>query len=325
MKDYIIRKIKSKYNDKYKYEYYDKRNNPVDPKVVKLCLQGLYIPPAHDDVQINLNKKSKILAIGYDTKGRPQYIYNKKFTQKQSESKYKHMIKFGESYKRILSQINKDLFTEGDTKNKQIATILKLVIDCSFRIGNDKYTKENKSYGVTTLESRHIKINGQVVSIDFIGKKGVRNQCKIKNKKLSKNLRTKKKTIGKDHRLFSYRKKNKYYEVKSSDVNRYLKQFGEFTTKNFRTWGANLEFIVQLLKYEIPDTITAKKRNVNESLQKVADKLHNTKSVCKSNYIDPYLIQTYLNDPKRFNATFKNAFTKEEITDNYIELLKLNH
>ena len=325
MKDYIIRKIKSKYNDKYKYEYYDKRNNPVDPKVVKFCLQGLYIPPAHDDVQINLNKDSKILAIGYDSKDRPQYIYNKKFTQKQSKNKYKHMIKFGESYKKILRQINKDLFTEGENKNKQIATILKIVIDCSFRIGNEKYTQENNSYGVTTLESRHIKVNGQTVSIDFIGKKGVRNQCKIKNKKLSKNLKTKKRTIGKDHRLFSYRKKNRYYESKSSDVNRYLKQFGNFTTKNFRTWGANLEFIIQLLKHEIPDTITGKKRNVNESLQKVADKLHNTKAVCKSNYIDPYLIQTYLNDTKRFNATFKNAFTKEEITDKYIELLKLNH
>ena len=182
MKDYIIRKIVSKYKDKYKYQYLDKRNNPVDPQIVKFCLQGLYIPPAHDDVQINLNKDSKILAIGYDTKDRPQYTYNKKFTQKQSKNKYKHMIKFGESYKKILRQINKDLFTEGENKNKQIATILKIVIDCSFRIGNDKYTQENNSYGVTTLNKNHIHFRANLIKIQFTGKKGVLNTSKVSNK-----------------------------------------------------------------------------------------------------------------------------------------------
>ena len=87
MKEYIVRKIKSKRNDKYTYEYFDKRNCKIHQSIIKNCLEGFYIPPAYKDVKINLNKKDKVLAIGYDEKDRPQYIYNKKFTEKNSKSK----------------------------------------------------------------------------------------------------------------------------------------------------------------------------------------------------------------------------------------------
>jgi len=322
MKNYIQRKRLSKTKKGYNHTYVDKNNNKVNTKIVKLGLEGLYLPPALKDVKINLNKKANVLAIGYDDKGRAQYTYNKKHIEKQSKSKFKHMIQFGESYKKILNQINRDLFTEMDSKEKQIASVLKLVIDCNFRIGNDKYSKENNSYGVTTLENRHIKINKDIITIDFRGKKGVRNICKVKNKKLGRNLRTKKRTLNKNDRIFTYRIKDKYYNIKSSDVNKYLKKFGKFTAKNFRTWGANLEFIQQLLKLDKVESETKKKKNISEALQKVAHKLHNTPSVCRSNYIDPYLIKLYLNNSKRFNATFQTKTTKEEVTDGYLKLLR---
>ena len=151
MKDYITRIIKHKRNQKYSYVYFDKNNNKVDPKIVKMCLQGLYIPPAHNNVKINLNKNDKILAIGYDTKNRPQYVYNKKFIKKQSEKKYDHMIEFGKSYHKIIKQINKDMYNENDSKNKQIASALKLIIECNFRIGNDKYLKKKINHMVSLL------------------------------------------------------------------------------------------------------------------------------------------------------------------------------
>jgi len=322
MKNYITRKIKRKTKKGYNYKYYDKNDNAVDKNIVKSCLEGIYLPPAHEDVKINLNKNDKVRAIGYDNKGRAQYTYNKKHIKKQSKSKFKHMLKFGESYKKIFNQINRDLHNESDSKEKQIASVLKIVIDCDFRIGNDKYSKENKSYGVTTLENRHIKVNKETITIDFIGKKGVRNNCKVLNKKLSKNLKTKKKTLHKNDRIFAYRVKDKYYNVKSSDVNKYLKKFGDFTAKNFRTWGANLEFIQRLLKIEPDKSETKKKKQISEVLQKVAHKLHNTASVCRSNYIDPYLIYLFTKDSKRFYATFVNKAGKEDITDGYLELLR---
>lgn len=322
MKDYITRKIKSRRKDKYKYEYFDKRGNKVDSSIVKNCVQGFYISPAYDDVQINLKKTDKVLAIGYDDKKRPQYVYNKKFTAKNNKTKFLKMIEFGESYKKIMSAVKRDIYSEGDTKEKQIAMALMLVVDCGIRIGSEKYRKENNSFGATTLEPRHIKINGDVVSVDFIGKKGVQNTGKSRSKRLSRNLRRKKKTFKKDEPLFQYRNGSKWFSLKNTDVNKYLKKFGNFSSKNFRTWVANLSFITEVLKYDDPSTDTMKKTNISESLKKTAQKLNNTPSVCKSNYIDPFLINLYLDDTKRFIGSFKNASSKDEISEKYIRLLR---
>ena len=323
MKEYITRKIKYKRKDKYTYEYLDMKGNLINESIIKRLLDGLYIPPAYRDVKINLNKNDKVLAIGYDEKDRPQYIYNKKFTEKNKEKNFNKMIEFGENYKKMMNSVKKDLFSEGDCKEKQIAMALMLVIDCGIRIGSEKYRDENESFGATTLEPRHIKINGDIVSVDFIGKKGVKNTGKCRSKRLSRNLRIKKRTLNKDEPIFTYRKGDKWYSLKSSDVNKYLKRFGNFTSKNFRTWIANLSFITEILKYDNPTKGSEIKKNINEALQKTAHKLNNTSSVCKNNYIDPYLINLYMNDNKRFIQSFKHASTKEELSEIYIKLLKL--
>ncbi len=322
MKEYITRKIKYKRKDKYTYEYLDMKDNHINQTIVKRLLDGLYIPPAYKDVKINLNKNEKVLAIGYDEKGRPQYIYNKRFTERNNKKKFHKMIEFGENYRKIMNSVKKDLYSEGDTKEKQIAMALMLVVDCGIRIGSEKYKNENDSFGATTLESRHVKVNGDTVSVDFIGKKGVQNKSKMRSKRLSRNLRIKKKTLNKDDPIFTYRKGNCWYSLKSTHVNKYLKQFGNFSSKNFRTWVANLSFISEILKYENPNSATQKKKNINEAVRKTAHKLNNTPSVCKTNYIDPYLIELYLNDSKRFLGTFKHASTKDEISERYIELLR---
>jgi DNA topoisomerase I len=322
MKDYIVRKIKSKRKDKYTYEYLDKRNCKIHQSVVKRLLEGFYISPAYKDVKINLNKKDKVLAIGYDEKDRPQYIYNKKFTEKNNKKKFMKMIEFGESYQKIMNAVKRDLYSEGDTKEKQVASALMLVVECGIRIGSEKYRDENKSFGATTLEPRHIKIKGDVVSLDFIGKKGVQNTGKVRSKRLSRNLRIKKRTIKKDDPIFTYRQGSKWHTLKSTDVNKYLKKFGNFSSKNFRTWVANLSFITEILKYDDPENDTKRKKNINEALQKTAHKLNNTASVCRTNYIDPFLINLYLNDTKRFIGTFKHASSKDEVSEKYIQLLR---
>ena len=327
MKEYIVRRIKSKRidtkgNTKYNYEYLDKNNKSIDKSVAKRLLEGLYIPPAYNDVKINLNQLEKVLAIGYDEKGRPQYIYNDRYKKRRENTKFKHMIEFGDSYKKIYNQIKRDLYTEGDNKHKQIAMALMLVIDCGIRIRSEKYRDENNSFGATTLEPRHIKIKGEVVTVNFIGKKGVINTGKSRSKRLSKNLRIKKRTFKKDEPIFSYRRGEKWYTLKSADVNRYLKKFGNFTSKNFRTWVANLGFITELLKNDKKSSENEKKKHIQGALQKTAEKLNNTSTVCKKNYIDPFIVDLYLTDTKRFFATFKNTTTKEEISEKYIELLK---
>ena len=202
-----------------------------------------------------------------------------------------------------------DFYTGIDNKEKQIATILKIIMDCNFRIGNDKYTKDNNSYGVSTLENQHIKIKNNKVIIDFIGKKGVRNECEIKNKKIIRTLKAKKKLLNNKDRIFTYRKNNKYYHIKSNDVNIYLKKLGNYTTKNFRTWSANIELIKNL-----------KNNNLKLAIENVANKLHHTPAICKKNYLDPKLIEFYEKDKNKFIKYFKG-----DINNLYTKFLKNNY
>ena len=308
MNNYILRKIISynKKNNKYTYKYL-KNGKGIEYKKVKRYLKDIYIPPAYDNVQINTNQNSKVLAIGYDQKGRSQYIYNKSHTKSSNYNKFKKLIYFGDNYKRIINKINSDLFMIDESKNKQISMILKIIIECNFRICNDKYTTLNKSYGVSTLENRHITIKKNKIMIDFIGKKGVRNKCTLKNNKLSKNIRNKKKLVNKKDRIFSYRKGIQYKNITSNDVNRYLKELGDFTTKNFRTWGANIQLIKNLIN----------NKPLKECINITSNRLHHTPSICKKNYLEPNLIKFYEKDPIEFMEFFKG-----DINNKFIIFLK---
>jgi DNA topoisomerase-1 len=316
MKDYIVRKIKSKRGKKFIHEYTNKRGNLLHKSEYEPLLKNLYIAPAYDNVKINKHKKDKVLAIGTDDRGRKQYTYNPEYVQSATDNKYKSLIEFGNNYKCIMNRINKDMITFEDSKKKQVAMILKMIDECNFRVGNEKYAKENNSFGVCTLENQHVKVGSSSVTVDFIGKEGVRNTCRVKNKRLSKNLRTKKKILNKNDRIFTYRSNNKYYNVSAPDVNRYLKQFGNFSAKNFRTWTANVDLIKELKK-----SSSNVKKHLTESIKKIAIKMHHTPSICKKNYINKELLDLYINSSDKFRYYFRST-DKEGISEDFIHFLK---
>ena len=313
MKNYILRKIINNSSKEIKHNFFDKRNNLItDQKYIEECLLGIYIAPAYDDVKINLNKNAKILAIGYDNKMRPQYIYNKKFVEKMKRKKFYDLYLFGLQYNKIINNINKNIKLSDDDKLKHICMILKLIMDCDFRVGNDEYMKQNNSYGVTTLKNKHILVNKNNVTIDFIGKKSIRNICSVKNKTIKKHLKKKKKTLKNNARIFKCNGVN----VNSNDVNTYIKQFGDFSSKDFRTWSAN----IKLIKYLLNSDKKTIDKDVKECIKKVADKLHHTPDVCKKNYIFTELIEFYKKDKKKFIKYFKNNINKQFtkfLKDNY--------
>lgn len=319
MKNYYIRKrsnpkgkiknkTKGKKNTKknINHVYLDKNGKRVSKKTIQPYLK-MYIAPAYDNVKINKNMNAKVLAIGYDERDRPQYIYNTKCVKSRGKNKFKKLIKFGKQYNNIMKRIENDYKSKVDNKNKQIAIILKLIMDCNFRIGNDKYTKENNSYGVSTLLGKHIKTNDGII-VDFIGKKGVKNTCKIVDPKMKSNLRTKKKRYKNTENIFQYTKDGQNYTIKGDDVNEYL---GKYTTKNFRTWSANILLIKYLLK---------EKCKTKDGIEYVAKKLHHTPSICKSNYIDPKLVEKYERNPEKFCEYFKGDVNKRftlHLSQNY--------
>ena len=241
------------------------------------------IPPSYDNVVILNNKK--ILAYGYDSKGRKQVIYNSKHIEKQNELKYDKIQRFDKHFLKIKKQVAKDL-KSSDEKNKIIAIIITLILSCGFRIGNAKYEKQNKSYGITTLNYSHIKLlNDNTVSFDFTGKKGVRNQAICKNKYIYAYLSAKLDILASPEcpecpeYIFKYNNRR----ITADDVNNYLmcKLKVNITTKDLRTWNANNLFNKYLHKYR------NEKNPVKKALELTSFELHNTSNVCKKSYIDP--------------------------------------
>ena len=260
----------------------DKESEITDEDTINK-IKKFKIPPSYDNVVILNNKK--ILAYGYDSKGRKQVIYNSKHIEKQNEQKYEKIQRFDKHFIKIKKQVAKDLKSP-EEKNKIIAIIITLILSCGFRIGNIKYEKQNKSYGITTLNYSHIKLlNDNTVSFDFIGKKGVRNQAICKNKYIYAYLSAKLDILASPEcpecpeYIFKYNNRR----ITADDVNNYLmcKLKVNITTKDLRTWNANNLFNKYLHKYR------NEKNPVKKALELTSFELHNTSNVCKKSYIDP--------------------------------------
>ena len=239
------------------------------------------IPPSYDNVVILNNKK--ILAYGYDSKGRKQVIYNLKYIEKKNEKKYDKIEKYDKYFIKIKKQVAKDL-KSSDEKNKIIAIIITLILSCGFRIGNLKYEKQNKSYGITTLNYSHIKLlNNNTISFDFIGKKGVHNHAICKNKYIYDYISEKVNIPVTASECPEYIFKYNNRRITADDVNNYLmrKLKVNITTKDLRTWNANNLFNKYLHKYR------NEKKPVKKALELTSFELHNTSTVCKKSYIDP--------------------------------------
>jgi len=301
MDRYIVRKH---YRNGYKYYNKQGREIKCDKKLTDFIHQN-YIPPAYRDVHINLKSTADVYAIGIDDKGRKQYLYRKKHTENSNKQKFYKLIKFGKIYPVLKRDISILLRKPEKSNEHQIGMVLKLMIDCNFRVGNEVYQKENRSFGTTTLEGRHIHAKGGGVDITFTGKKGVENTAKVKDRRLIKSL---KKLRG---------GRNKVFSIDSTEVNQFLKKYGDFTSKDIRTWRANILFINNVSKFH---TVGGKpKDTIKQACEKTAESLHHTPSISKKSYIFKELINAYLEQPTKFIHYFSKQPEKQ-----FISFLKKN-
>jgi|694.fasta_scaffold19374_5 DNA topoisomerase-1 len=266
------------YKTGFSFVYANNHKIVRDKKLIE-WFKSLHIPPAYQHVIINKDKRDKILAYGYDSKGRKQCIYNPVFVEEQQKKKYKKVILLHTTFQKIMKHILQDMMNT-DTMKKEISMILYLITYCGFRIGNKIYEKQNNSYGISTIKFKHIDINDGYITFDFIGKKGVRNQSSCDNPIIYNYLAEKKLRFAINDNVFS--------NIDSKDVNNYLKQFHDsISCKDLRTWCANLSF----LEYIQESVKLGDKKPVKTALEKVSEKLHNTSNVCKKSYVDPNIIQ----------------------------------
>lgn len=277
-----------------KFKFYDRNGNRITNEKTIERVESLVIPPAWKKVWIAPHKSDHIQATGIDERKRKQYIYHPDWIKISQENKFAKMFDFGKALPTIRSKVRYDMSDYNLTRKKVIATIVWLLENTLIRIGNEQYSEENNSYGLTTFRNRHVKIkNGQAI-FNYVGKSGIENTLAVNNPTVVKIIKKCVELPG--YELFQYvDDDNNRHVVDSNDVNEFLKDVTkeDFSAKDFRTWGAtNLSAHTFYKLGDATDT-TVLKKNITETVKKVASHLNNTVSVCRSYYIHPHVIKSY--------------------------------
>jgi DNA topoisomerase I len=266
-----------------------------DPETLKR-IHSLVIPPAWSDVWISPDPNGHIQAVGRDARGRKQYRYHPRWRQTRDSTKYHRMILFGECLPRIRARISRDLSIEELQRNKVLATIVRLLAETSIRVGNEEYSRQNNSFGLTTLRGRHVRISGSKIQFFFRGKGGIHHEISLEDRRMAKIVRRLRDLPG--YELFQYVENGETHSIGSADVNGYIREISgeDFTAKDFRTWNGTVLAADVLHKMEPCASIASRKKNIVRAVEKVADHLGNTVAVCRKCYIHPALLDAYLAD-----------------------------
>lgn len=254
----------------------------------------LRIPPAWENVWICSTTTGHIQATGIDSRGRKQYRYHEKWHSARNSTKFDKMLKLGAALPQLRQQIQQDLRRQGFPREKIIATVVSLLDTTYIRVGNRYYAQTNKSYGLTTLRNKHVKLEGNDIKICFIGKKSIAHEVQLTDRKLIKIVKQCRELPG--YELFQYLDEEGHrHPVNSEDVNSYLRENTgiDLTAKDFRTWGGSTLTIHKLLAEPKPESEKEVKKQVNDAVKFVAVKLGNTPTVCRKYYIHPLVLKSY--------------------------------
>jgi DNA topoisomerase-1 len=257
-------------------------------------INKLRIPPAWTDVWISPYSNGHIQATGRDAKGRKQYRYHERWTQRRNLVKFSRMIAFGKALPGLRKHIQKDLKLPGLPREKVLATLVELLDTTHIRIGNIEYAKSNQSYGLTTMRDKHVEVKGSTLRFHFRGKSGKEHEVDIQDKRLARIVRLCKDVPGQE--LFQYMDEDGgRHPITSGDVNDYLREItGEdFTAKDFRTWGGTLLAIMAFRECEPCENFNQAKKQVTATVKAVAEALGNTPAVCRKYYVHPLVIDAY--------------------------------
>jgi DNA topoisomerase-1 len=277
------------------WAYFQPDGRKITDEAVIDRIRKLAIPPAYRDVWICPYANGHIQAVGRDARGRKQYRYHAKWRETRDEAKFAHMLTFGRVLPQIRARVEQDLSLPGLKREKVLAAVVRLLERTLVRIGNEEYARTNKSFGLTTLRRRHVKVKGVGVTFDFRAKHGIQWHVELKDRRLSKIIARLNDLRGQE--LFQYLDDDgEVHGVTSDDVNDYLRDItGEdITAKDFRTWAATNLAAVALAELEAFDTRAKAKKNVLRAVEAVAKMLGNTPSICRKCYIHPAIFDAYL-------------------------------
>lgn len=252
----------------------------------------LVIPPAWTDVWVCPNPKGHIQVTARDVKGRKQYRYHPEYREARDQSKFKRIFELSEVLPAIREKSEDDLMAPELSRRQVLATAVMLLDKTLIRVGND--AKENQHYGLTTLRGRHVTVEGSELRFSFQGKSGIQHALSVTDKRIARIIQREQDLPG--HELFKYLDENgKRHTITSDDVNEYLQELSgmHVTAKDFRTWGGTMLAVVALREMGPATTKRDITMNINKAIDTVAERLGNTRTVCKNYYVHPALIVAY--------------------------------
>lgn len=257
-------------------------------------IEAIVIPPAWTDVWISPDADGHIQATGRDQRGRKQYRYHPQWAEERDGAKYSSLVAFAESLPDLRHRIDSDLRRRGLPFERVVAAVVWLLDNTMIRVGNAAYARDNKSFGLTTLRDRHVDIVGSSLRFAFKGKSGKEWKLKLVDRRIARIVRGAQDLPG--QKLFQYLDEDgNRRPVRSEDVNRYIREaVGDaFSSKHFRTWGGTIHAASLFAQTELPQSQAQRNRAMNSVIDKVAERLGNTRAVCRKCYIHPQVFEAW--------------------------------
>jgi DNA topoisomerase I len=277
------------------FRYVDPAGKPLrDPRQLAR-IRSLVIPPAWTKVAICPSPNGHLQAVGVDARGRKQYRYHARYRAVRDQAKFSRTIAFGAVLAVIRRQVERDLQRPGLSKEKVLATVVRLLETSFIRVGNDEYARENDSYGLTTLKNRHVRVAGATLRFHFRGKSGLEHDVELTDRRLANIVKRCQDLPG--YELFQYLGEDgKVCTVESADVNRYIREIAgsDFTAKDFRTWAGTLLATRALAATGPCHSERQGKKAVLSAIKSVAAQLGNRPATCRKYYVHPAIPDAYM-------------------------------
>ncbi len=279
------------------WEYRDETGEKIGDLETLERIRELAIPPAWQDVWICPYPNGHIQAVGLDAAGRKQYRYHQKWRERRDAIKFERMIEFARTLPALRDTAARDLRKRGFPRERVLAGAVRILDRGFFRIGGEEYAEENESYGLATMRKSHVTLNGSgVIAFDYTAKSGKRHEKAFVDRDVYRVVEALKERRGGGRELLAYEADGAWFDVKSSDINAYIKEAtgGDFSAKDFRTWtGTVLAAVGLAVSGPVASSKTGRKRAITRTINEVAHHLGNTPAVARASYIDPRVFDRY--------------------------------
>ena len=278
-----------------RFRYVDARGNRITDEEKLERIRSLVIPPAWKDVWISASASSKLQATGVDGAGRKQYLYHPSFRAQREQEKFDKLIRFAEGLPDLRDAMAEHMDNDLLDRDRVSAIATRLINRGWFRVGTERYAKESKTFGITTLRKNHVTVRGHRIAFHFRGKHRSEIRTTLVDSELAESVKELL-ALPRGARLFRYEWDGALYALTGAKLNEYVRtNLGkDFTAKDFRTWGGTLLAAIALAEHGPAESETEAKRAVTAVMRRVGQQLGNTPAVARGSYVSPAVIDQYL-------------------------------